>query len=384
MKEAMGARNIKYLERSVNRHGRERFYVRLPGKDRVRVDDPAGPEEIAVAFKIAHGEADKPAAKASRAPKAEKGSLRHMIGEYVASEEFKDLDARTQKVRRAILESICLEPHKDDDRYFYAECPAKKLTAQDVKAIRDRKGVALPEAANGRVKALRQLYAWAIEAEETEDNPAARVKYLASHSQGHHAWTLAEVEAFETCHPVGTKARLALALLIYLAQRRADIVAIGPQHIRDGWLTLTQNKNARNNPITLELPVIPELARIIAATPTGHMAFLVTEFGKPFTSNGFGNRFRKWCDEAALPQCSAHGLRKAAAARLANLGCSARQIMAITGHQTIKEVERYTKSAEQRTLAKDAMAKMDAGQKANNFASPKPDNAQGGAKTGAK
>jgi integrase len=59
-----------------------------------------------------------------------------------------------------------------------------------------------------------------------------------------------------------------------------------------------------------------------------------------------------------LPQCSAHGLRKLAAKRLAEAGCSDRQIMAITGHKTVSEVSRYTKAAEQAKLAEQAMARL--------------------------
>ena len=81
-------------------------------------------------------------------------------------------------------------------------------------------------------------------------------------------------------------------------------------------------------------------------------------YGKPWSNAGFGNKFRDWCDAAGLPQCSAHGLRKAAAAKLAELGCTAHEIMAITGHESIQEVERYTKAAEQKRLAKSAMRKL--------------------------
>jgi integrase len=124
------------------------------------------------------------------------------------------------------------------------------------------------------------------------------------------------------------------------------------------WLKFTQIKNATRKPVTLEIPVIAELQRIIeATTPLGKATYLVTAFGKPFSVNGFGNRFRKWCDEAGLPHCSAHGLRKAGASRLAELGASDREIMAITGHQTAREVDRYTRGARQRELAATAMRK---------------------------
>jgi len=108
--------------------------------------------------------------------------------------------------------------------------------------------------------------------------------------------------------------------------------------------------------VHLRIPIHPELARIIAAAPTDNLTFLVTKGRKPFTSAGFGNWFREMCDKAKLPKhCSAHGLRKAAASRLANAGCTANQIAAVLGHRSLKEVERYTAAASQSRLADDAM-----------------------------
>jgi site-specific recombinase XerD len=87
---------------------------------------------------------------------------------------------------------------------------------------------------------------------------------------------------------------------------------------------------------------------------------LVTASGKPFSPAGFGNWFRQVCDEAGLPgKCAAHGLRKAAARRLAEAGCTAHQIMSITGHKTLREVTRYTESADRRGLAVAAMSKLE-------------------------
>jgi integrase len=48
-------------------------------------------------------------------------------------------------------------------------------------------------------------------------------------------------------------------------------------------------------------------------------------------------------------------LRKLTATRLANAGCSERQIMAITGHRSVSEVSRYTKARDQARLAEQAM-----------------------------
>jgi integrase len=112
-----------------------------------------------------------------------------------------------------------------------------------------------------------------------------------------HSWTIEEVLQFEKRHAIGTKARLALALLLYTGQRRSDVVAFGRQHIKSAWITFTQVKNRKRKPITLSIPVPPELKAIIDATPSGSLTFLVTSFGKP-TASGFGNWFRERCDEA--------------------------------------------------------------------------------------
>jgi len=94
---------------------------------------------------------------------------------------------------------------------------------------------------------------------------------------------------------------------------------------------------------------------MLDATLTGNLAFLVTAFGKPFTSNGLGNWFSKQCDEAGLKHCSAHGLRKAGAALTAENGAIERQLMAIFGWTTMKEASRYTRAARPKVLAASGM-----------------------------
>src|SRR5262249_26079086 len=109
----------------------------------------------------------------------------------------------------------------------------------------------------------------------------------------------------------------------------------------------------------LEIPVHPKLAEIIAATSmVGVKTFLVTSHGRSYSSAGFGNWFREVCDAAGCPDVSAHGLRKATARRLAEIGCSALQIAAITGHATLAEVQRYTKAADRKRMAREAMSKL--------------------------
>jgi integrase len=149
-----------------------------------------------------------------------------------------------------------------------------------------------------------------------------------------------------------------MALMLYTGQRRSDAIRMGRQHIRNGRLEFTQHKNRARNPVALSIRIHPKLAEIITAAPSDRMQFIVTEFGKPFSDAGFGNKFRKWCDEAGLSNCSAHGLRKSAATRLAEAGCTDREIMAITGHRSSRQVNCYTRNANQARLGDAAIAKV--------------------------
>jgi integrase len=228
------------------------------------------------------------------------------------------------------------------------------MTRKAVRVLQDRK-LDLPEAANARVKAIRQVFAWGIDQEHVTANPARDVRYLKGKPGGFHSWEIQEVERFEQRHAVGTKARLALALLLYTGQRRSDVVLFGRQHVHNGSLRFTQVKGRNRAPKRLELPVLPELQKIIDVSQTGNLTFLVTKFGRPFTAAGFGNWFRRRCDEAELPHCSAHGLRKAGASTAAENGATESQPMAIFGWETMKEAARYTKAARQKKMARDAM-----------------------------
>lgn len=336
---------LKYLSEDIDRHGNVRCYVRLPGKPKMRLRAMPGTPEFMEEYRAAVAAANDCAPRQART--LARGSFGYLCRLYYASAAFKALDKSTQDWRRRALDEVCAT---------HGEKPVAMMQARHVRKLRDEKASA-PAVANTRLKALRALFRWAAEAEEVESNPARDVHLIRYPTQGYHSWSLEEVTAFEVAHPVGSKARLALALLLYTACRREDVARLGPQHIRDGRVHYTQAKNEHRSPVVMDIPVHPDLRMVIDATPSRHLTFLVTEYGKPFTAAGFGNRFREWCNEAGLPHCTAHGLRKATAARLAERGATAHEIMAITGHKTLEEVERYTRAAGRAKLADSAMAK---------------------------
>ena len=222
------------------------------------------------------------------------------------------------------------------------------------------------------------------------------VSYRSTGSQGHKTWGIEQVRQFGARHPIGTKARLALALLLYLGQRRGDTTKFGVQHVRNSdqvteelrklhggrWIVFTQQKNRKRKPVTLWLPILPELEEIIAASPVGDLTFLVTAFGKGFTDAGFGNWFRDRCDEAGLQGYSAHGLRKAGATQAADRGASEFALMAIFGWRSGKQAVNYTRAAKQKLLAATWMHVL--GQGRNRIAALSDTTPKGVAKTGTK
>jgi integrase len=273
---------------------------------------------------------------------------------FVECAEYKRLDARTRHVRRQILEGTFDEPIAPGSSKFFRDFPLSRMMADAVEVLRDRK-IDTPESANARIKAMRQVFKFGVKKKLAPSNPARDVEYFKSGSPGFHTWTPEEVLQFEERHPVGSKARLALALMLFTGQRRSDIIRFGKQHAKGGKLTFTQHKGRNRKPKRLTLPILPALQRIIDNTTCGDLTFLVNDWGRPFTDAGFGNWFRDRCVEAGVPG-RAHGLRKAGATIAANNGATSRQLMAIFGWDTLKEAERYTRNADQLRLAESAMS----------------------------
>jgi integrase len=211
-----------------------------------------------------------------------------------------------------------------------------------------------PSAQRNLLRVLRVLLDVAVKLKMRRDNPARGIKLDTIKTAGYHSWTEAELRQYEEHHPVGTKERLALDLLLYTAQRRTDVIALGPANLRNGRFTYTASKNDAE----MDIPIAPPLAATIAATPMiGVKTYLVTDYGKPFTPAGFGNWFRERCNEAGLPQCSAHGLRKAFLRRMAEAGCSEDYIASISGHRDTREIRKYVQAANKARMATDGMAR---------------------------
>lgn len=352
-------RNYPYVKTDFDRHGNLRVYLRRTGYKKIRLRAPPDTP----AFEIEYHAALKSMAAETIAENAPAGGLtwKGLCKQYMASTEFKALDvANTQRPRRGILERTWPEPIQPGSEIKIGDCPVERMNSKIIRALRDRRAAGDktkkrksggPDAANNMVKAVRGVFKWAIDNDLAQTNPAREVPKLKTKQGGFHSWSEDEARQYEDRWPIGTKERLALALLRYLGVRRSDVVRLGRQHVKNGVVRFAPHKGRNRYPQTLDLPMPPALREIIDASPTGDLTFLVTEFGKPFADAGFGNWFRERCDKANLPQCSAHGLRKLAATALAEAGATPHQLMAWFGWTSIGEAELYTRAASRKKLA---------------------------------
>jgi integrase len=348
---------LPYLNQETDRHGKPRLYVRRYGR-RIRISEPLGTSAFLKAYANALDELSgraMPRVVQARQP-FPRGTLGWLGSQYFASNEFRALDTESQSNRRGILEACFREPHSETDPEPMGFCPLAHVSTQKVKRLRDLKND-LPGAANNRRKYLSAMFGWAIETTPPlmKTNPAREVRRIKYATEGFHSWTRDEVRQFEERHPIGTKARLALALLLFTGVRRGDMVALGRQHVRDGWLRFIPSKTRYKRRRLSEKPLLPELASIIEASPTGDLTFLVTAYGRPFTAAGFGGWFRDRCDEAGLPHCTAHGLRKAGATLAAENGATVNQLMAVFDWDTPAQAKIYTDAADRKRMAGEAM-----------------------------
>lgn len=330
---------LKHVHQFRDRHGKPRSYVRVPGQKAIPLPGLPGSAEFMASYQNAISLAAPRSLGASRTIP---GTVDATVVAYYADNSFLALGETTRHTRKVILE------------HFRAEHGAKRLTTLQRAHVAAIVGKRPPFAARNWLKVLRGLMAFAVNMGLRKDDPTQGVKLPKVKAGEIHTWTEAEIAQFEGWHPVGSTARLAMALLLYTAQRRGDVVRMGRQNIRDGVLSIRQEKTGN----LVEIPVHPALIAIIADTPiAGQMTFLVNGSVAAFTSAGFGNIFRDWCDEADMPKrCSSHGLRKAACRRLAEAGCSEHEIASISGHENLAEVRRYTRAASRAKMAKSAMA----------------------------
>lgn len=330
----------KYCQGFEDRHGKVRWYYRRTGYPRAALLGlPWSPEFMAAYELAAQGER----MDVGRA-KSKPGTIAALVASYYRSSDFTNLSDVTKRTYRNILERFRAE---------HADKRVSMLQRQHIqRLVNERTGT--PSAANRLLRMIHILMRHAVEMGWRRDDPTIGVRKLKEKTGGFTTWEDEHIERFLVHHKPGTRAHLSLMLLLYTAQRRADVVRMGRQHVRNNVLTITQQKTGQQ----VSIPLHPDLKRVLDSLPNDNLTFLVSDRGGPLKPESFTNWFKRMVQDAGLSGLSPHGLRKATCRMLAESGCTPHQIMAISGHKTLSEVTRYTVAASRTQLSEDAMASL--------------------------
>lgn len=359
----------EFVTRFKDRHDKWRYRFRRAGYPSAYFTAALGTEEFREEYaRFNNPDAPRAAALEEAAARVLPGTLAELRNRYFAVPERLGPTETTQtKVRRV------LEIGFFDGRETW---PLSGLTFEHIDALiaarrvktTDDKGKVGGgiEAARKLRKELVRLLDFAEAAKLIHRSPMKHVGQVkvapAERSAGFYTWTEEDIAAYRARWPLGTKQRLAMELILWTDQRKIDAIHLGRQHIRGGKFVLRQTKTGK----LLTLPIAAPLANAIAAMPPSNaMCFIMTEWGKPFSVKGFGGWFREQCDAAGLPNCTAHGLRKATMRRMADLEMPNKTMKSVSGHSKDDEVARYTEAADQARLADSAISKLVAWEMSN-------------------
>jgi site-specific recombinase XerD len=332
-----------------DRHGKARYYYRRRGWPSIALPGEPGSKAFAEAYEAAQGQKRKLGEE-----RTVPGTFNALIVAYYESADYERLAEISKKTNRNVLERF---------RKNFGAMPVKSLTPKRLDELLD----GTPKNRVGLRKVLRIILKLAVRREIIKVNPMDGLRLPRKAEKGFYPWTEDDIALFEKRWPTGTRERLALALLLYTAQRREDVVIMGRQHVRDGKIRVKQRKTGAE----LWIPVHRDLKRELDAIQKTQLNFMETQYGRTFSPAGFTNWFRERAREAGCPAgFSPHGGRKASLRRLAEAGCTPHQIMAVSGHQNLSEVTLYTAAADQERLASEAMQKAEKRTKASNHKRP--------------
>lgn len=326
-----------YLHRETNRHGTVVWYVREGKGPRIRIKETYGTLEFDAAYQAAiKGEVTQ------TSPSASKGSLEWLWMLYRQTAAWTELSMATRGQRERIMRQVLKTS---------GNLPLSKITPRAIQLGIERRK---PYAGRHFVDTMRGMFKWAIGAQHVKDDPTAGKAVAKPKTKGFAAWTEEELEKYEAYWPLGTRERVMFGVYCFTGLRRGDAAKLGKQHIRHGVIAIDTEKTGTR----VTIPVLPELAEIITAGPTGELSIIASKKGQPIRKEYLGTMFKEACKAAGIPNKSAHGIRKAAATRAANNGATVATLEAIFGWEGGQMASLYTRAADRRKLAAEHIGKL--------------------------
>jgi len=279
------------------------------------------------------------------------GTIAALIVSYLKSRAYRDLRATTKRGYASRIEAL----RTDHGHRAVAGLTRERIEAGILAPYDGRPGAALSV-----LKMLRILIHHAMGLDDRNPlklrhDPSVGIKRPKSGAI--RSWTDAETAAFESYWPPGSKERTAYSLMLYVGAARADVHRMTWRQIDEATSGVIYTRSKTG--VDVETDLHPDLRHALDHAARDHVTIINTAFGRPFTAAGFSQFMRHAIKAAGLPiDCKPHGLRKTLGRRMADDGCTAHQIMAVLGHTTLAEAERYTRDADRRRGGHQGIAKL--------------------------
>lgn len=334
--QTLAVLKLKHVEQWRDRYDKRRYYFRIGKGPRVALVGDPGSEQFNASYAKARGTY----ASASRGTARDFNALSKL---YFASPKFKKLAPSTAKTYALIIDGFAAK---------HGHRLVSQMTMAHVDIILGDKS-ATPSAANALLKKLRILCKYAIRLGWISIDPTVSADKFKEGT--FHTWSESEIAKFESRWPLGSRERTAFDLHLYTGQRRGDVAHMLWDDIEPGGVRVVQQKTGAK----LLIPLHPNLKFSLERWGWHARSIIANSKNRPYTVESYGNLMSDAIGAAGLPsRCVLHGVRKAAARRLAEAGATTRQIMAVLGWSTLAEAERYTAGASQELLAGQAMERL--------------------------
>ena len=310
---------LKYVNGFSNRgrkNQRVRYYFRRRGIKTIPLPGLPGSEEFMAAYAMALGACSLgEQANEIGADRTLPGTINALVIDYYRSDEWQNqLSEDTRKTRRRIIE-----------RFRNRHGNKRVALLQQEHIVRMLAEIEKRSAKRHWLKAIRGLLRFAVPTMLKVDPTKDIGNIKLPKSKGHHNWTDAEIAQYREHWPLGTQQRLVMEFALEALSRRGEIIRLGPQHVKDGWIKIERTHGSDD----VEIEVSSDLQAALDAMPKSHLTYITTERGAPRSKYGLGNDFAQWATQAGLPKhCRLHGLKKGGMRRRAEAGYTAHELMA--------------------------------------------------------
>jgi integrase len=342
----MAAIRLPYVKSYLDRHGKPRHYFRRKGFAKVPLPPP-GSSGFMAAYEAANTVPLSPATACAHV-RFLPGSLGWAIERFMVWEGYTDRAENTRRSDQKIFDEL---------RASFGTGMLRDLRDRHVKTIRDhyrqKFSTSIADAAISRLSVLWQFADEHLDV-DLASNPTAGVARVHKGKTEHEPWPDDVLAAYDAAAP--GHLRLGVLLAHYTGQRRSDVTRMKWSQFDGEIIEVAQQKTGEY----VAIPCHHRLMSVLSTLPRHSEFILTTERGTPYNAQSFAAAVRRQLHAIGIRGYSVHGLRKNAAKALAEAGCTVPQIMAVLGHRSPAMAMHYSKRAEQRRLAREAINRWEA------------------------